>query len=98
MRQLEHVFMIEGPNRDTVAHARENASDIFDGFALAEPYFFLAEHDGRSAEMLHGAGEAAPRAQAGLLKNHPQHPAGQKRLVAAGAFLLLLETPRHIEE
>ena len=75
----------------------EDAGDVFDGFALAEADFFLAEHDGRAAEMLHGDGEADTGTQAGFFEDHRQHFAGQDGIVAAGGFVLLLEAQCDIE-
>ena len=66
-------------DHDGVDVARQHARGVGDRLAAAELHLLAGEHDGLAAELAHGDVERDARAGRGLVEDHRQRLAGERR-------------------
>ncbi len=81
-----HV-VVEDADHDRIDIARQHARGVGDGLAAAELHLGAGQHDGLAAELAHGDVERDARARRGLVEDHRQRLAGERRSAAARATL-----------
>ena len=84
-RELGHRLVIEDADHDGIDIARQHARGVGQRLAAAELHFLRGQHDGLAAELAHGDVEGDARAGRGLVEDHRQRLAGERRFGRAAA-------------
>src|SRR5439155_2853191 len=79
----------ERPRHHEIHPALQVARDVAGGFALPEPDVAGRQMDRRAAELHHADLEGDARAEARLLEDHGERPAGEQRMRPPGAQVTL---------